>query len=147
MNYSYVLFFFSRTTWIFSEESGVLSALDSNTTRLDSNMFTFNVSQSGDVQFYETYHLDPDLPMVIKPWGLMNKDFFLVSEASKWTRRKDLTGVNIRAVYANVSTYVLFTPWFHEFLIRNSKFLKCKKYFCLDSRHKKINQAQFWIVK
>ena len=70
-------------------------------TRFDSNVYVFNQSETGDIQFYETYRLTPELPLVYKPWGLMNYDLF--REANKWIRRKDLSGVNIEAAFLNVN--------------------------------------------
>ena len=113
-------------TWIFKEKE-MASKLEAAQTLVDSNIYVFNVNEVGDIQIYETYRKIPEMPLLHKPYGLMTDNFSFFNEANKWVRRKDLTGVNIRATYLDVSAHS--TSHFIFYLTQRAK--KYKSVRCI----------------
>ena len=45
------------------------------------------------------------MPLLYKPYGFMTNNFTFFNEANKLVRRRDLTGVNIKATYLDVNMH------------------------------------------
>ena len=101
------------------------SKLEAAKTLVDSNIYVFNVNEVGDIQIYETYRKIPEMPLLHKPYGLMTDNFSFFNEANKWVRRRDLTGVNIRATYLDVSAHSI--SHFIFYLTQSAKKYKSAK--------------------